>query len=163
MYYIASTIYKPSAANSAGMKRIIYKSRAKPWVSAEHLAEVLKTSRRNNAEHGLSGLLVYTNGYFLQVLEGLEQQVDHRYAIIQADQRHSHCQMICEELIFEPDFGVWNMGFWSDDISVSARDRGIVSVKDMIRELNSPWLSGKSRLNDLLCAEINRMRMVSAA
>lgn len=145
------------------MKRIIYKSRAKPWVSAEDLAEVLNASRRNNSERGLSGLLVYTNGHFLQVLEGLEQHVDERFAIIQADQRHSDCRMICEERIFEPDFGVWNMGFWSDDISVSARDRGIVSVKDMIRELNSPWLSGKSRLNDLLCAEINQMRMASAA
>lgn len=124
---------------------------------------VLTTSRRNNSANGLSGLLIYTHGSFLQVLEGLTHLVDARFEIIQQDTRHADCQMICEEAIFEPDFGVWNMGFWSDEISLSARESGIVSVQDLMRELNSDWLSGKSRLNDLLCAEINQMRLSPVA
>ena len=145
------------------MKRIIYKSRAKPWIKASDLASLLRVSRVNNAKSGLTGLLVYSRGHFLQVLEGRQGAVDATFERIVADPRHSACEIVCEERIFEPDFGDWLMGFWSDDISDTQRASGIVSVSNLLNEFNSEWLEGKSKLNDLLFEEIFKLRMRSAA
>ncbi len=145
------------------MKRIIYKSRAKPWISASDLAMLLRTSRRNNARSGLTGLLVYSRGSFLQVLEGMETSVDRTFARIVADPRHSACEIIREERIFEPDFGEWIMGFWSDELGSQQRAVGMVSVTDLLSEFNSEWLEAKSELNQLLFDEIFKLRVEIAA
>ncbi|MEL7113410.1 MAG: BLUF domain-containing protein [Pseudomonadota bacterium] len=145
------------------MKRIIYKSRAKAWVSASDLAALLSVSRRNNLKRGLTGLLVYSRGNFLQVLEGPQRSVDATFDRILADPRHTSCEIIREEQIYEPDFGDWLMGFWSDEISTAQRASGMVSVTNLLEEFNSEWLEGKSQLNELLFDEIFKLRVETAA
>ena len=90
---------------------------ARPALTMPGLVQILKASRRNNQRSGLSGLLVYTQGQFLQVLEGVDHCVDETFSRIAADDRHSACKIIQETQIFEPDFGQWLMGFWTDQIT----------------------------------------------
>ncbi|MCR9269685.1 MAG: BLUF domain-containing protein [Hyphomonadaceae bacterium] len=145
------------------MKRIIYKSRAKPWIKASDIGAILHKSRLNNLRCGLTGLLVYTKGNFLQVLEGLDKSVESTFARIEADPRHTICEIVQETEIFEPDFGQWLMGFWTDDISHVDRGRGLVSVPELIQEFDSEWLEQKSALNQLLLDEILKLRVETAA
>ena len=48
------------------MYQLSYISRETQSFSAEDLAQLLETARRNNAKTDLTGMLVYHNGTFLQ-------------------------------------------------------------------------------------------------
>jgi hypothetical protein len=52
------------------MIQISYLSQASAPMSADQLIALLMQCRTNNAERGLTGMLLYGNGTFLQVLEG---------------------------------------------------------------------------------------------
>ena len=145
------------------MKRIVYRSQARVGIRPGELAEVLAISRRNNARTGVTGLLIYSNGFFLQVLEGLDHQVDQTFDRIRRDIRHCACQLVQEKTIFEPDFGEWKMGFWTDQISHEDQCAGIVSVQAFLSETDSSWLAHKTELNDLLWDEIIQLQESAAA
>ncbi len=55
------------------MIQISYISTATKSMSQEDLEEILKTSRKNNAGSGITGMLLYMNNTFVQILEGEEK------------------------------------------------------------------------------------------
>ena len=66
------------------MKYLIYMSSATQLMSNEELLELLKTCRENNEKKNLTGMLLYGEGAFVQVLEGEEETVEATYDIIKA-------------------------------------------------------------------------------
>jgi len=60
---------------------------------------------------GITGILVYDGGAFLQVLEGDRDVVERTFASIAADRRHSRVTKIIQEPIAERAFGTWTMGY----------------------------------------------------
>ncbi len=90
--------------------RLLYASRAaKPMGDAE-LAAIVKQSREHNPAEGLTGLLCYTEGVFIQVLEGGRAAVNARYKKIIEDPRHQDVQLLSYEEIAERHFAGWSMG-----------------------------------------------------
>jgi len=79
---------------------------------SEELANLLQVARENNAKLGLTGMLLYAEGSFFQVLEGPEDVVDALYAKIERDKRHTHVTMIIREPIPKRYFDAWTMGFY---------------------------------------------------
>lgn len=77
----------------------------------EKLQSLLKTARRNNNRLGVTGMLLYHNGSFLQVLEGQESVVDALYERIKQDDRHRACMIVARLKVPEREFGNWSMGF----------------------------------------------------
>jgi Sensors of blue-light using FAD len=75
------------------------------------LATLLMNSRANNGRAGVTGMLLYRDGQFLQVLEGAEQAVRERFARIEADPRHRDVHKLMEAAITERQFPTWNMGY----------------------------------------------------
>ena len=51
------------------MRRIIYLSTSSVILPEDEVQDILKISRANNTRDGVSGLLVYHDGSFFQVLE----------------------------------------------------------------------------------------------
>lgn len=90
---------------------MIYCSAARSVVEPQALRELLDTCRRNNAERGITGVLLYRDGSFFQILEGERQQVEAMYERIGRDQRHFLVSKIIMEPIDRRDFGAWSMGF----------------------------------------------------
>lgn len=90
--------------------RLLYTSRAAAEFDAEALALILKQSKRNNQEHGVTGLLCYSGAHFLQVLEGGRGAVNKIYNRIAADSRHTDVELLCYEEIAERRFAGWSMG-----------------------------------------------------
>lgn len=90
---------------------LIYCSTASAAFDESQLAALLGRSRANNARLGISGMLLYVEGSFFQVLEGAERDVAGLYARISADQRHHRVVQIIHESIARRDFGDWTMGF----------------------------------------------------
>lgn len=90
---------------------MIYCSAARSVVEPQALRELLETCRRNNAEQGITGVLLYRDGSFFQILEGDQAAVETLYARISHDQRHFLVSKIIQEPIEQRDFGNWSMGF----------------------------------------------------
>lgn len=89
----------------------IYASGAKPGVSQREIREILQVARRKNAQLGISGMLLYTDGSFFQVLEGEESAVNGIYSTIARDPRHACVTKIICEPIAARSFSDWTMGF----------------------------------------------------
>ena len=90
--------------------RLIYCSRAARAVDGEELAAIVKTSRRNNQRDGITGVLCFSDGHFIQVLEGGRAAVNQLYCRIVADARHAQAMLLCYDEVPERRFAGWAMG-----------------------------------------------------
>lgn len=90
---------------------IVYSSSAAQPFDDEGLGALLTLCRENNARTRLTGMLLYRNGRFLQVLEGPEQILRQRMSIIAADPRHLDLQILLQETIDQRHFPDWTMGY----------------------------------------------------
>ena len=90
---------------------LIYSSSATHLWHEEDLVELLKKSRHNNSKLDITGMLLYENGSFFQVLEGPPENVDKLYDVISQDPRHTKTIVIIREPIAKRTFGEWTMGF----------------------------------------------------
>lgn len=93
------------------MIQISYVSQASAPMSADQLLALLMQCRTNNVARGLTGMLLYGNGTFLQVLEGDDAVVDGLVDIIAADPRHVGMQRLARKTIERRQYADWTMGF----------------------------------------------------
>jgi len=89
---------------------LTYLSTASTPFDATRIAALLLQSRANNERHGLTGMLLYKKGRFMQVLEGADRDVRERYAAISADPRHTDLKTLLDESIEQRRFPQWSMG-----------------------------------------------------
>ena len=108
---------------------LIYRSRATALFGEADCAAVLHQARRHNQAAQLSGLLLYYQGHFLQVLEGPEPALSTLYARIQDDPRHRSLRTLSYGAIGARCFPDWRMGF-------AATDRPSLSL--LMRHLTRP-------------------------
>jgi hypothetical protein len=90
---------------------LIYASAATDTPSDAALEAILAKSRHNNARDGITGMLLYSEGCFFQVLEGEAQAVDSAFARIDGDPRHRGTTCIIREPIASLSFREWTMGY----------------------------------------------------
>lgn len=74
------------------------------------LGAILESAVRHNQADGITGMLLYSGGNFLQVLEGPEAQVKATYDRICLDPRHTNCLVLIEQDVPERQFSRWSMG-----------------------------------------------------
>lgn len=80
-------------------------------MSEENLLELLRVSRERNLRCRITGMLVYRQDVFLQVLEGDEGELGPVWDSIQADPRHGNVVLIRFVPVAARDFSSWSMGF----------------------------------------------------
>ena len=90
--------------------RLMYASRAVPAVDQEELLAILKKSKANNPKVGVTGALCFSEGIFLQVLEGGRNAVNQLYNRIASDARHTDVVLLNFDEIDERRFSGWSMG-----------------------------------------------------
>jgi hypothetical protein len=90
--------------------RCLYASRAPRPMQDASMDTILKQSRRNNPEAGITGMLCFTNGIFVQVIEGGRAEVSRLLGKIFRDERNVDVQILVFEEIAERRFGNWTMG-----------------------------------------------------
>jgi hypothetical protein len=93
------------------LTQLCYASEATAPFETLALRQLLERARANNARDGITGLLLYGNGYFVQVLEGEERPVSALYARILSDTRHHRVFELYREPVTTRDFGTWAMAF----------------------------------------------------
>ena len=93
------------------MYSLVYVSSAVHPFSKDELRELLKLARVNNEQCSISGLLLYKDGNFMQVLEGHDEDVRDVYAKISRDQRHRGMLTLLQGEVTGRKFPDWSMGF----------------------------------------------------
>jgi hypothetical protein len=93
------------------MIQLLYISQASPGFNETALARILQVSAKNNARRDVTGLLLYSNHIFMQVLEGDENEVNATFARIRQDPRHYNVIVLVKTSIKAREFERWSMGF----------------------------------------------------
>ncbi|MCJ1714967.1 BLUF domain-containing protein [Curtobacterium sp. VKM Ac-2922] len=96
------------------MLSLTYSSVATSTLEPADLTALLTQSRASNEHTGITGMLLFRNGYFLQVLEGPDAQVRQKMRTIRDDPRHTKVTVLLEEVIQDREFPEWTMGFPSE-------------------------------------------------
>lgn len=96
---------------SEPLMQLVYVSFATHKFSEAELEQLLDSIRVNNQRLGVTGMLLYRNGDFIQVLEGAETTITQLYQTILDDPRHSGMFELLSQPITEREFGDWSMGF----------------------------------------------------
>ncbi len=89
--------------------RLLYASRALD-TRPEAIDGILTQSRQYNPTCGITGILCYGGGIFLQAIEGGRMPVNELYGHIQRDKRHSDVALLLYQEITERRFSGWTMG-----------------------------------------------------
>lgn len=89
--------------------RLLYVSRAVDK-DPKAIEGILDVSRQQNTSNGITGVLCYGGGIFLQAIEGGRSAVNTLYNHIVADPRHKDVVLLHYQEISERRFGGWTMG-----------------------------------------------------
>lgn len=112
-----------SAQQDAHLLGVLYVSSAAGPMPSGALAEILTVSRDRNQSDGVSGLLLYRSGNFMQYLEGPREAVVRTKARIYRDPRHGGIITVAELPTTARRFAGWSMGFANcDDPAIRAMD-----------------------------------------
>jgi hypothetical protein len=93
------------------MIQTAYVSRAAEAMTQESLLSLLQQCLANNEASGVTGMLLYGNDTFLQVLEGEEAVVDAVIDKIRKDPRHSKIHFLYRKPLQHRQYADWSMGF----------------------------------------------------
>ncbi len=121
--------------------RLLYASRAVDR-SEEAIEAILSQSRHFNPTSGITGILCYGGGIFLQAIEGGRTPVSELYGHIQNDKRHKEVVLLHYEEIAERRFGGWTMG----QVNMSKINHSILLKYAEKPELDPYSVSGKVSL-----------------
>jgi Sensors of blue-light using FAD len=111
--------------------RLMYRSRNRiPENDRKiELGTLFSTARRNNKRAGLTGALLLTGDWFVQVLEGDEPTVRALYDIISQDPRHDSVTLLDTVEVGDRVFARWSMAKVAEggepDIPLIAHEDGI--------------------------------------
>lgn len=93
------------------MYHLVYVSHAAQAFHEADLLAILNESRVNNKKKEITGMLLYLQERFIQVLEGDEKVVNELYEEIRKDPRHKKVTLILEGNSPHRLFKDWSMGF----------------------------------------------------
>jgi hypothetical protein len=89
----------------------IYVSSAHRPLREDEILEILRVARQRNEQLSITGLLLYREGNFLQVLEGPVSSVDALLDTIERDPRHHGMIVLSHVKIEERQFSDWRLAF----------------------------------------------------
>ena len=118
--------------------RLIYSSEATAEMARTDLEQMLTESRLRNAKRGITGVLVFSDGVFLQVLEGERDDVEDLMVSLRRDPRHRNLKVLHEEEIDRRVFPTWKMACLSpraEEVSAWAGLEGATSIESVLATL----------------------------
>lgn len=97
------------------MRRLTYASRALHDFETDELVQLLTRARSTNQRLGVTGMLVYAAGSFLQLFEGGDAEVEVVWDRIRMDSRHGDLRVLGDVPVDHRLFSDWAMGFAHPD------------------------------------------------
>ncbi|WP_028025253.1 BLUF domain-containing protein [Enterovibrio calviensis] len=93
------------------LRQLVYISSGEHPFSELELSNMLASMRKNNEEIGVTGMLLYKDGDFIQVIEGEEDVLYPLFDVICHDHRHYSIVELMRKSITKRQFSNWSMGF----------------------------------------------------
>lgn len=118
---------------------LVYGSSAVRELEEGDLVALLRQSREKNARLGITGLLLYKDGNFIQALEGPEAAVRGLYRSICGDGRHRGVLRLLERHMETRQFPDWAMGF------ADLKDPSVRDLPGYSEFMDEPFESGRLR------------------
>ena len=128
--------------------QLLYGSTATVPFGKPELLELLDKCRTNNTKLNVTGLLLFKDGQFMQVLEGEEPVVTSLYQRIAQDPRHTGSMVFLQRAVEQRDFADWSMAFrdlrdpellkvpgYSEFLNLSLADQSLVKDTSKARRL----------------------------
>ncbi|WP_158824844.1 BLUF domain-containing protein [Mucilaginibacter lacusdianchii] len=109
------------------MEYLIYISTASRNITQDDLLDILTVSRNNNTKNNLTGMLLYGEGAFIQVLEGETEALKQSYQVIQSDPRHYNLIKMASGELEQRNFPEWAMGFKAANADELAEFNGYIN------------------------------------
>lgn len=91
--------------------QLIYVSAATHEMTADELRAILDLSVRHNTRNEVTGLLLYFDRTFMQVIEGPESAIDELMTRLLSDPRHYGVNVLSRSEVPAREFAQWSMGF----------------------------------------------------
>ena len=113
--------------------QLIYVSAALKLFAPAELRELLRLARIKNQRLDVTGMLLYHQGSFLQVLEGPAAAVNPLLETIEADQRHHKLMLLLRREVEARNFADWKMGF----VDVAAQGQALPGFRDYFKSHSS--------------------------
>lgn len=97
------------------LRQVIYASQARSPFDSDRLESLLEQSRADNRAANITGLLIYHDKHFFQVIEGPDDAIGTTYRRIRRDPRHGNIRDLVDSAIARREYGDWSMGLldWS--------------------------------------------------
>jgi len=122
--------------------RLLYSSVGQTGLDYPALTSILRAASPNNVKLGITGILVFGSGMFLQALEGERAAVNRLYTRILRDPRHTDCQILdCGDIEIRR-FPAWSMKLISLDDAPTSDRRDLVGKHFGAHGLDPSRLSG---------------------
>lgn len=93
--------------------QIIYSSASSTPMELDELEDILEHAQSSNSTCGITGALVYADGYFLQILEGEKAAVESLMQRIKKDLRHETVVILQSGQMDSAAFSDWRMAYVS--------------------------------------------------
>lgn len=108
------------------MYSLLYFSTIKSDVLESEIEKIWKKSQSFNAEQDITGMLIFSNGIFMQVLEGDKDNVESLFDAIEQDARHENIVALARETIPNRNFAEWSMAYKAlDKLDVSPLEEAL--------------------------------------
>jgi len=102
--------------SESDLDSLVYVSSAVKLLSPEEIEYLLTRARERNEEYGITGVLLYIGGNFMQYIEGPADNLEVIYKIIREDKLHTGIILVTREPVEEREFGDWSMAYHTKDI-----------------------------------------------
>ena len=120
--------------NEPDLDSLVYVSSATRLLSLEEIGYLLNRARERNKEYGITGVLLYIGGNFMQYIEGPKDNLDIIYKIIQEDDKHTGLFLVSQEAIEKRQFGDWAMAYQTIDVEGYVGSPGERKLIEMLLE-----------------------------
>jgi hypothetical protein len=120
------------------MYYLIYISTAIKLMNQQELCEILTVSRKNNIQNDITGILLYSEGIFLQALEGSKSSVNEVYSKIEKDKRHKNLIILITGESDNRMFPNWSMAF------IPIEPTKMAEIEGYINPLKKQLFKGKA-------------------
>ena len=109
----------PESETNKSLLQLVYVSAAAVEFTDEDLYRLLSVARENNEKLDVTGVLLFKDNTFFQVLEGDPEVVQALYDKIELDPRHNNVLLLASRSIDLRNFGQWSMGFMQDQQDIA--------------------------------------------
>jgi hypothetical protein len=118
--------------------QLAYASQAAKPMTVTELEKILVDARAGNLTRNVTGVLLYIDGVFFQLLEGEKDVVLRLLDSITKDTRHGSLKVICENEAAERAFGGWSMAYVDatpDQMSLWAGLPGTTTIGSVVADV----------------------------